>query len=75
MNEYGTTLRALATALLEIRATKSLLGAQVLADVFHKVPIMIANGKSEQEIMADVLDIASRHDCRKQIASFLNQQP
>jgi hypothetical protein len=71
MQKYQVTLRALATALLEIRATESLAGARTLADIFHKVPAMMVNGMAEKEILDEILSISARYGCRDQVSSFM----
>ncbi len=72
MNEYGRTLHALYIALLEIGAAKNFEGAKLLADAFHHVPILMANGRPEDEIVSDVLEISERHGMEMVVAGFFD---
>jgi hypothetical protein len=73
MHEYGRTLHALHIALLEIRAATNFEGAKLLADAFHHVPILMANGRPEDEIVSDVLEISERHGMSKAVARFFDR--
>jgi hypothetical protein len=50
VTDYEVILTALHYALIEIRAAESLREAQILADVFHNVPIGIASNRPPGEI-------------------------
>ena len=60
MKEYSKVLYVLHIVLIEIRATENLEKAQVLADIVHNVPTMIAAGSTEEEIAAKIMLNATR---------------
>jgi len=60
MTNYSQALYVLGIALVEIRATDSIDKARVFADVVHNVPSMIANAKSEAEVISEVMAKARR---------------
>lgn len=60
MNDHSKVLNVLHVVLIEIRATENLKKAQVLADIVHNVPTMIAAGSTEEEIAAKVMLNAKR---------------
>ena len=70
--DYRSSLQALQWAFIEIRACKSLIGAQALADVFHNVPSMISIGRSPEEIQAKVREKAEKHDCWEYVSRFFD---
>jgi hypothetical protein len=74
MGDYRRVLRGLATALLEIRQTKSLDGAKVLADIFHKAPGMIAAGHSEDQIIYEIKKLSEAHNCWPQVSVFFEDR-
>ncbi len=66
--EHKAILYTLGLALVEIRASSNHEGAKILADIFHNVPSMIANGKEPAAIMSEVKSKADRHNCTAIIA-------
>jgi len=58
-------LHVLGNALIEIRATSNLKKANILADIFHNAPNMIAHGSSPEEIYSEILLVARRRDCEE----------
>lgn len=60
MTNYPQVLYVLGIALVEIRATENIDKARVFADIVHNVPSMIANEKSESEVISEVMAKAKR---------------
>ena len=63
MNKHEKKIISNATkiAFLEIRASKNLSGAQMLADIFHTVPSQSISGRTFEEIKNDVLFKAEKY--------------
>lgn len=62
MREHSEVLYVLHIALIEIRAAESAMKANVFADVVHNVPTMIRAGRTEEQIAANVMFNAKRHN-------------
>jgi hypothetical protein len=58
--------------LVEIRAIDDLVKAQILADIFHNVPAKLCSGNPEEDIVAEILEKAARHEWEKRILRMLD---
>lgn len=68
--ELSKIMDAMHRALLEIRASKNLDGAQLLADIFHKVPKQIISGRTYEEVRHDILMRSDRHRVRHHVENW-----
>jgi hypothetical protein len=71
VTEYGHILKALGIILVEIRGTENLKKARILADIFHNVPALIKMGKTQDEILSEIMKRAERQNAREVIAEYL----
>ncbi len=69
--DYYIVLRALTYCLIDIRATDNIRKANILADVFHNIPNLLASERSEVEIISELVETARRLECEKTITDYL----
>lgn len=70
--EEKIILNAIKIAFLEIRTSKNLAGAQMLADIFHKVPSQLISDRTFEEIEKEILLKAKNFGVEGTIRNWLN---
>ncbi len=72
-SEFKQIMHVLMRAFIEIRASKNLDGAKILADIFHNVPAQVSTGHTFEEVRTNILSQAERHDVRSVILKWFDR--